>query len=69
MNEKKATVLAYKCPPESRLSIETALAANFDLTFQYDPASFQTEVSKKPYDIIFMNFQPENGKKFMKMMS
>jgi len=64
MNEKKATVLAYKCPPESRLSIETALAANFDLTFQYDPASFQTEVSKKPYDIIFMNFQPENGKKF-----
>ena len=64
MNEKKATVLAYKCPPESRLSIETALAANYDLTFQYDSESFQTEVSKKPYDIIFMNFQPENGKKF-----
>ncbi len=64
MNEKRAAVLAYKCPPESRLSIETALEANFDLTFQNDPLSFQTEVSKKPYDIIFLNFQPENGKKF-----
>ena len=64
MSEKRATVLAYKCPPESRLSIETALAASFELTFHNDPALFQTEVSKKPYDIIFMNFQPENGKKF-----
>jgi len=63
MEDKKAAVLAYRCSPENRLSIETALAANFDLTFQNDPKSFQSEVSKKPFDVIFMNFQPENGKK------
>lgn len=64
MDDKRSAVLAYKCPPESRLSIETALAPQFDLNFQNDPLLFQSEVSKKPYDIIFMNFQPENGKKF-----
>jgi DNA-binding NtrC family response regulator len=64
MEEKKAAVLAYKCPPESRLSIETALAANFELTFQNDPTLFQSEVSKRPFDIIFINFQPGNGNKF-----
>ncbi|ADW17860.1 sigma54 specific transcriptional regulator, Fis family [Desulfobulbus propionicus DSM 2032] len=63
MEDKKAAVLAYKCPPESRLSIEAALAAQCDLTFHNDPQQFQHEVSKKPYDIIFMNFQPEKGKK------
>jgi len=64
MTEKKAALLAYKCPPESRVSIETALAGHFDLIFQHDPAIFQTEVSKRPYDIIFMNYHPENGNKF-----
>jgi DNA-binding NtrC family response regulator len=63
MDKKKTSVLAYKYPPDSRLSIETALAANFDLTFQNDPLFFQNEVSKKPYDIIFLNLKPENGKK------
>jgi hypothetical protein len=59
---KKPAVLAYKYPPESRLSIETALAANFDLTFQNDPLFFQSEVSKKPYDIIFLNLSPKTVK-------
>ncbi|MDR2549224.1 MAG: sigma-54 dependent transcriptional regulator [Desulfobulbus sp.] len=64
MAEKKASVLAYKCPPESRTSIETALAGNFNLTFQHDPSLFQIEVSKRPYDVIFMNYYPENDNKF-----
>lgn len=64
MNEKKAAVLAYECPPESRHSIESALATAFDITFQNDPKSFQQEMNKKPYDIIFMNIRPENGRKF-----
>jgi len=65
MKEKKAAILAYKCSPENRMSIETALAANFDITFQNDPQAFQNEVSKKLFDVIFLNFQPENGNKFV----
>ncbi|MCL2791373.1 MAG: sigma-54 dependent transcriptional regulator [Desulfobulbus sp.] len=61
MNEKKA-VLAYQLPLESRLSIETALAGHFNLTFQHDPTIFQAEISKRFYDIIFVNYQPKGGK-------
>jgi len=58
---KKKAVLAYQLPLESRLSIETALAGQFDLTFQHDPTLFQTEVAKRSYDIIFINYQPDNS--------
>ncbi|MCL2459374.1 MAG: sigma-54 dependent transcriptional regulator [Desulfobulbus sp.] len=61
---KKKAVLAYQLPLESRLSIETALTGQFDLTFQHDPALFQAEVSKRFYDIIFINYKPNNGKIF-----
>nr|WP_320012600.1 sigma-54 dependent transcriptional regulator [uncultured Desulfobulbus sp.] len=63
MGNKKATVLAYKCSDENRLSIEAALANNFELSFHNDPLNFQKEVSQKPYDVILMNFHKENGTK------
>ncbi len=63
MNNKKAAVLAYECSPESRHSIEAALATSFDITYQNDPKSFQREMNRKPYDIIFINVHPDNGKK------
>jgi len=55
MDEKRAAVLAYECSPESRHSIETALATTFDISFQNDPNLFQEEMNKKPYDVIFMD--------------
>ncbi|MGE4560363.1 MAG: sigma 54-interacting transcriptional regulator [Desulfobulbus sp.] len=63
MGNKKATVLAYKCSPENRTSIEAALAANFELSFHNDPNDFQNQVSRKSFDVILLNFQTENGKK------
>lgn len=57
---KKKAILAYQLPLESRMSIETALANRFDLTFQHDPSIFQAEINKRFYDIIFINYQPEN---------
>nr|WP_321468556.1 sigma-54 dependent transcriptional regulator [uncultured Desulfobulbus sp.] len=63
MRTKKATVLAYKCSPENRSSIEAALSTNFELSFHNDPADFQKEVSLRPFDIILMNLQAENGRK------
>jgi DNA-binding NtrC family response regulator len=63
MEHKKAAVLAYRCPPEHRVSIEAALAAHYDLSFHNDPKTFQNEVTRKPFDVIFLNFQAENGKK------
>ena len=63
MGDKKATVLAYKCSPENRISIESALATNFELSFHNDPVDFQKEVIRKPFDVILLNFQAENGTK------
>jgi DNA-binding NtrC family response regulator len=63
MENKKAAVLAYKCSPEHKINIETALAANYELSFQNDPTAFQNEVTRKPFDVIFLNFQAENGKR------
>ncbi|MDD2466805.1 MAG: sigma-54 dependent transcriptional regulator [Desulfobulbus sp.] len=63
MGDKKATVLAYKCSPENRSSIEAALAANFELSFYNDPTDFQNEVRRRPFDVILLNFQAENGRK------
>ncbi|MCL1980872.1 MAG: sigma-54 dependent transcriptional regulator [Proteobacteria bacterium] len=61
MSEKKASILVYQSSPESKTSIETALAGHFDLTFQYDATLFQTEINKRPYDLIFMDYQSENA--------
>lgn len=64
MKESKVNVLAYEWLPESKKSIEAALASISDITFQNDPKSFQQEMSKKQFDIIFMNLRPENGATF-----
>ncbi len=64
MEERKAAVLAYECSLESRQSIEMALATTFDITFKSDSKSFQQEINKRPYDIIFMDIRPENGGRF-----
>ena len=59
MSEKKAAVLAYNCSPASRLSIEAALAAQFDLAFQQETSGFLTAFGKHPYDLLFLNYQRE----------
>ena len=61
MKEPKVNVLAYEWLPESKRSIEAALESISDITFQNDPKSFQQEMSKRQFDIIFMNLRPENG--------
>ena len=64
MKEPKVNVLAYEWLPESKRSIEAALESISDITFQNDPKSFQQEMSKRQFDIIFMNLRPENGATF-----
>ncbi|MGI6657552.1 MAG: sigma 54-interacting transcriptional regulator [Desulfobulbus sp.] len=54
MQVKKAA-LAYECPPESRTNLVTALASQFDLTFQNDPNQLRSMVKKRPFDIIFLH--------------
>lgn len=63
MEDRKATVLAYKCAPEHRESIVSALASNYELCFHNDANTFQSEVSRKPFDVILLNLQDENGRK------
>ena len=64
MKESKVHVLAYEWLPESKKNIETALKSISDITFQNDPKSFQQEMNKKQFDVIFMNIRPENGATF-----
>ena len=63
MDDRKAAVLAYKCEPEHRESIVNALATQYDLYFHNDANTFQSEVSRKPFDVILLNLQHENGRK------
>lgn len=63
MCEKKTAVLVYECPQESRTNIEIALAATSDITFHDDATTFQQEMAKKQYDIIFVNVHVANGEK------
>ncbi len=64
MKEQKVSVLAYECLPDSKQNIADALAATSDITFHTDPKSFQREMNKKQYDVIFMNVKPGNGTTF-----
>ncbi len=63
MKEKKIAVLAYQCPQENRANFEKALAATATITFRDDPKAFQQEMTKKQYDIIFLNVHPDSGNK------
>jgi len=64
MKNKKLSVLAYEWLPESRKNIEAALADTSEISFHNDPKSFQREMSKKEYDVIFMNVKPDNSSTF-----
>ena len=64
MKEQKVSVLAYEWLPESRKNISEALSSTSEILFQNDPKSFQQEMNKKQYDVIFMNVRPENGATF-----
>lgn len=64
MKEPKVNVLAYERLPESKKNIESALGSTSEITFQHDAKTFQQEMRKKQFDIIFMNIHPENGKTF-----
>ncbi|MDY0391029.1 sigma-54 dependent transcriptional regulator [Desulfobulbus oligotrophicus] len=60
MTKKRPAILAYEFSLNSQRNIETALAGKFELNFQHDLKSFQSEINKKMYDTIFLNFQPDN---------
>ncbi len=64
MNERKVSVLAYEWHPESQRHIESALGEHSEIVFQSDPKSFQQEISRKQFDLIFLNLRPENGNTF-----
>ncbi|HHD63829.1 MAG TPA: sigma-54-dependent Fis family transcriptional regulator [Desulfobulbaceae bacterium] len=60
MKESKLSVLAYEWLPDSKESIHKALAGSSDIIFRNDPKSFQREMNKRQYDVIFMNVKPNN---------
>ncbi len=64
MNDTKLSVLAYEWLPDSKQNINEALAESSDIIFHNDPKSFQREMNKKQYDVIFMNVKPNNSSTF-----
>ncbi len=60
----KLSVLAYEWLPDSKKNINEALADSSEIIFRNDPKSFQREMSKKQYDVIFMNVKPNNSSTF-----
>ncbi len=64
MESTKFTVLAYEALTDHRNSIREALADISDISFQTDPKSFERELGKKEFDIIFMNVKPSNSTTF-----
>lgn len=67
MKNSKYSVLAYESLSESKhdkYDIAEALTADSDVTLRDDPVSFQKEMNRKNYDIIFMDIKPDNGATF-----
>ncbi len=64
MKENKYNVLAYEWLPDSRKNIAKALGGSSDIVFHNDPKSFQREMNKKQFDVIFMNVRPDNHSTF-----
>lgn len=64
MKTRKLSVLAYEWLPESKKNIQAALADTSEISFHADPKSFQREMSKREYDVIFMNVKPDNSSTF-----
>ena len=64
MKDTKLSVLAYEWLPDSKHNINEALAESSDIIFHNDPKSFQREMNKRQYDVIFMNVKPNNSSTF-----
>ena len=64
MASSKFSILAYEALTDHRNSLRQALASTSEICFQADPQSFERELSKKEYDIIFMNVKPTNPSTF-----
>jgi DNA-binding NtrC family response regulator len=64
MTAAKYSILAYEAMQESRESISSALANMSEISFHSDPKTFQREMGKKHYDLIFMNVTQQNGSTF-----
>ncbi len=64
MDTNKLAVLAYEWLPDSKKNIHKALADSSDIIFRNDPKSFKREMSKRQYDVIFMNVKEDHGNAF-----
>jgi len=64
MDKTKLSVLAYEWLPDSMKNIHKALAGQSEIVFRNDPKSFQREMSKRQYDVIFMNVKGDTPSSF-----
>ena len=64
MDTNKLAVLAYEWLPDSKKNIHKALADSSEIIFRNDPKSFKREMSKRQYDVIFMNVKEDHGNAF-----
>ena len=64
MAPSKLTVLAYESLDDHIKSLSQALSDTSEICFQTDPKSFELELAKKEYDVIFMNVKPNNASTF-----
>jgi len=64
MAPSKLTVLAYESIDDHIKSLSQALSDTSEICFQTDPKSFELELAKKEYDVIFMNVKPNNASTF-----
>ncbi len=60
----KYSILAYESLDDHIQSLSQALADTSEISFQTDPKSFERELGRKEYDIIFMNVKPNNASTF-----
>ncbi len=64
METSKLAVLAYEWLPDSKKNIHKALADSSNIIFHNDPKSFKREMSKRQYDVIFINVKEDHGSAF-----
>jgi DNA-binding NtrC family response regulator len=60
----KYSIIVFSSPEESRRHIADALGTAADLIFINNPKSFKQEIKRHHFDIIFMNFSPEDSPAF-----
>lgn len=64
MMTEKLSILAYEWLPDSKKNILGALEGESEVIFRNDPKSFQREMNKRQYDVIFMNVKQNNSSTF-----